>query len=169
MGKKMEWLKWPLEHYSISLMIIGILFVLGIFGMYDMPKDEFPHATIRQGVVVAVYPGATSEEVEQQVARPLERYLFTYGEVNRSKTTTTSQNGMCIMMVKLNDNVNNKDEVWSKIKHGLTGFKSELPSGVLAIVVNDDFGNTSALLIAIESAQRSYRELKAYSDDLSDR
>ena len=167
--KGMEWLKWPLEHYSISLLIIGILFVLGIFGMWDMPKDEFPHATIRQGVVVAVYPGATSEEVEQQVARPMERYLFTYGEVNRVKTTTTSQNGMCIMMVKLNDDVNNKDEVWSKIKHGLNGFKGQLPSGVLAIVVNDDFGNTSALLIAIESGQRSYRELKQYSDDLSDR
>ena len=169
MGNKMEWLKWPLEHYSISLLIVGILFVLGIFGMYDMPKDEFPHATIRQGVVVAVYPGATSEEVEQQVARPLERYLFTYGEVNRVKTTTTSQNGMCIVMVKLNDDVNNKDEVWSKIKHGLNDFKMQLPSGVLAIVVNDDFGNTSALLIAIESSERSYRELKDYSDDLSDR
>ena len=165
----MEWLKWPLEHYSISLLIIGILFVLGIFGMWDMPKDEFPHATIRQGVVIAVCPGATSEEVEQQVARPLERYLFTYGEVNRVKTTTQSQNGMCIVMVKLNDDVNNKDEVWSKIKHGLNGFKAQLPSGVLAIVVNDDFGNTSALLIAIESSQRSYRELKQYSDDLSDR
>ena len=167
--KNMDWLKWPLEHYSISLLIVVILLVLGIYGMYVMPKDEFPHATIRQGVVVAVYPGATSEEVEQQVARPLERYLFTYGEVNRVKTTTTSQNGMCIVMVRLNDEVNNKDEVWSKIKHGLNTFKMQLPSGVLALVVNDDFGNTSALLIAIESDQRSYRELKQYSDDLSDR
>ena len=143
--------------------------MMGLYGMYIMPKDEFPHATIRQGVVVAVCPGATSEEVELQVARPLERYLFTFGEVNRVKTTTTSQNGMCIVMVKLNDDVNNKDEVWSKIKHGLNMFKASLPAGVLAIVVNDDFGNTSALLIAIESDQRSYRELKQYSDDLSDR
>jgi len=165
----MSWLKWPIEHYSITLLIIAILFVLGTYGMYVMPKDEFPHATIRQGVVVAVYPGATSEEIEQQVARPLERHLFTYGEVKRAKTTTTSQNGMCIAMVELNDDVNNKDEVWSKIKHGLNSFKSQLPAGVLAVVVNDDFGNTSALLIAIESSQRSYRELKKYSDDLSDR
>ena len=167
--KNMNWLSWPLEHYPITLLMVVILFVMGIYGMYIMPKDEFPHATIRQGVVVAVYPGATSEEIEQQVARPLERYLFTYGEVNRTKTTTTSQNGMCIVMVRLNDDVNNKDEVWSKIKHGLNAFKPQLPSGVLAIVVNDDFGNTSALLIAIESDQRSYRELKQYSDDLSDR
>lgn len=169
MKEKMSWLKWPLEHYPISLLIVGILFVMGIYGMYVMPKDEFPAFTIRQGVVVAVYPGATSEEIEEQVAKPLERYLFTYGEVNRTKTTTTSQNGMCIVMVRLNDEVNNKDEVWSKIKHGLNLFKSSLPSGVLALVANDDFGNTSALLIAIESPERSYRELQTYTDQLSDR
>lgn len=167
--KNMNWLRWPLEHYSISLLVVAIIFILGIFGIYDMPKDEFPHATIRQGVVVAVYPGASSEEIEQQVARPLERHLFTYGEVKRDKTTTTSQNGMCIAMVTLNDNVNNKDEVWSKIKHGINAFKSSLPVGVLALVVNDDFGNTSALLVSIGSDQRSYRELKDYSDKLSDR
>ena len=167
--KNMNWLRWPLEHYSISLLIVGILFVLGIYGMYVMPKDEFPAFTIRQGVVIAAYPGATSEEIEEQVAKPLERYLFTYGEVNRQKTTTTSQNGMCIVMVRLNDEVNNKDEVWSKIKHGLNLYKSSLPSGVVALIANDDFGNTSALLIAIESPERSYRELQTYTDQLSDR
>ncbi len=169
MERKTDWLKWPLEHYSITLLIIGVLLVLGFYGMWVMPKDEFPHAVIRQGVVVAVYPGATTEEVESQVARPLERYLFTYNEVNPAKTVTTSQNGMCLVMVRLDDDVNNKDEVWSKIKHGLNTFKSQLPAGVLALVANDDFGNTSALLIAIESDQRSYRELQQYTDDLSDR
>ncbi len=168
MKEKMNWLKWPLEHYSISILLVGILFVFGIVGMDFMPKDEFPAFTIRQGVVVAVYPGATTEEVEEQVAKPLERYLFTYQEVNRTKTTTTAQNGMCLVMVRLNDNVNNKDEVWSKIKHGLTLFKQTLPAGVLALVANDDFGNTSALLIAIESPERSYRELHDYSDRLGD-
>ena len=169
MEKKDNWICWPLEHYPISILIVLLLFIMGIYGMYVMPKDEFPQFTIRQGVVVAVYPGATSEEVEQQVTRPLERYLFTYEEVNREKTTSTSQNGMCYVMVRLNDNVNNKDEVWSKIKHGLTLYKQSLPQGVLALVANDDFGNTSALLIAIESADRSYRELHDYSDELSDR
>ena len=169
MAQKSSWLSWPLEHYPISILIIGILFFLGIFGMYDMPKDEFPPFTIRKGVVAAVYPGATSEEVEAQVSRPLERYLFTFEEVNREKTTTTAENGLCIVMVTLNDNIYNKDEVWSKIKHGLNAFKPSLPAGVLALVTKDDFGSTSALLISIESKQRSYRELQDYSDRLSDR
>ena len=169
MKEKMNWLRWPLEHYPITILLIVILFGLGLFGMQEMPKDEFPAFTIRQGVVVAVYPGATAEEIEVQVARPLERYLFTYKEVKRSKTVTTSQNGMCLMQVYLNDNVNNKDEVWSKIKHGLNLFKQQLPAGVLALIANDDFGNTSALLIAVESPCRSYRELHDYADRLGDR
>ena len=169
MEERMKWLRWPLDHYPITLLLTVLLFLMGIYGMYVMPKDEFPAFTIRQGVVVAVYPGATTEEVEQQVARPLERYLFTYKEVNREKTTTTAQNGMCMVMVRLNDDVNNKDEVWSKMKHGLALFKQQLPQGVLALVANDDFGNTSALLIAIESPERSYRELQHYTDRLSDR
>ena len=169
LATKKSWYSWPLIHYRITMLISIILFGLGIYGMYVMPKDEFPPFTIRQGVVVAVYPGASAEEVEQQVTRPLERFLFTYNEVNRLKSTSTSQNGMSIVMVKLNDEVNNKDEVWSKIKHGIALFKQQLPKGVMAVVANDDFGNTSALLIAVESAQRSYRELQQYSNDLSDR
>ncbi len=169
MTKNTKWISWPLDNYMITLLLVAIFFGIGIYGMWVMPKDEFPPFTIRQGVVVAVYPGATSEEVEEQVTRPLERYLFTYGEVNRTKTTSTSQNGMAMVLVHLNDEVNNKDEVWSKIKHGLALYKQSLPSGVLALVANDDFGNTSALLIAIESKERSYRELQDYSDRLSDR
>jgi len=167
--KQMNWLRWPLEHYPITILLVAILFGIGIYGMQDMPKDEFPAFTIRQGIVVAVYPGATAEEVEAQVAKPLERYLFTYKEVKREKTTTTAQNGMCLVQVYLNDDVNNKDEVWSKIKHGLALFKQSLPAGVLALIANDDFGNTSALLIAIESPERSYRELHGYCDRLGDR
>ena len=169
MEKKINWMAWPLLHYPISLLVVAILFGIGIWGMYVMPKDEFPPFTIRQGVVIAVYPGATSEEVEQQVTRPLERFLFTYPEVKRAKTTSTSQNGMAMVLVHLNDDVNNKDEVWSKIKHGLALYKQSLPKGVVALVANDDFGNTSALLIAIESPERTYRELQDYSDRLSDR
>ena len=167
---KNNWVGWLMHNYRITFLLIVLLFIFGLFGFDKMAKAEFPDFVIRQGVVVAVYPGATAEEVEEQVAKPLERYLFTFDEVKRSKTTTTSSNGMCVCLVELQDHVNNKDEVWSKIKHGLNSFKSQsLPSGVLALAVNDDFGSASALLIAIESEDRSPRELKKYSDELADR
>ncbi len=160
---------WAMRNFRITFLIVGCLFAFGIYGLVHIPKQEFPEYTIRQGVVVGVYPGATSEEVEEQLAKPLEQFLMTYKEVKRSKTTSTSQNGMCYVMVELNDEIDNKDEVWSKIKHGLAAFKPQLPAGVIALVTNDDFGDTSALLITLESDTRSYRELKGYMDDLSDR
>ena len=158
-----------MRNFRITFLIVGCLFVFGIYALARIPKQEFPEYTIRQGVVVGVYPGATAEEVEEQLAKPLEQFLMTYKEVKRAKTTSTSQNGMCYVMVELNDDVNDKDEVWSKVKHGLAAFKMQLPAGVAAVVTNDDFGDTSALLITLESDTRSYRELKVYMDDLSDR
>ena len=158
-----------MRNFRITFLIVGCLFVFGIYALARIPKQEFPEYTIRQGVVVGIYPGATAEEVEEQLAKPLEQFLMTYKEGKRAKTTSTSQNGMCYVMVELNDDVNDKDEVWSKVKHGLAAFKMQLPAGVAAVVTNDDFGDTSALLITLESDTRSYRELKGYMDDLSDR
>ena len=168
-NKLTGWAAWSVNNYRIATLLTVLLLAFGVYGLYVMPKDEFPPFVVRQGVVIAVMPGSTSEEIEAQVARPLERYMFTYKEVNRQKTTTTSSNGMCMMMVQMHDNINKKDEVWSKIKHGLNTFKSSLPGGVLALVVNEDFGDACALLITVESQQRSYRELQQYSDELADR
>ncbi len=164
-----NWIAWPIDNYKITAFITAILMIVGMVGMYLMPKDEMPAFTIRQGVVIAVMPGATAEEIEEQVARPLERHIFTYKEVDRTKTYSTSQDGMCIVMVQFQQDQNNLTPIWSKMKHGLNAFKSSLPAGVLALVVKDDFGDTSALLITIESDQRSYRELQGYSDELADR
>ena len=166
---RFELIGWVMRNYRITSLVVVLMMALGVVGLVKMPKQEFPDFVIREGVVIAIYPGATAEEIEEQVARPLEEFLMTYKEVKRSKTVSTSQNGMCIVKVELNDYVNNKDEVWSKIKHGLTQFKMQLPSGVLAVVAQDDFGDTSALLIAVESDSRSYSELKTYVDELSAR
>lgn len=167
MKRRNNIIEWSMKHRAIVFLLVSLLVVFGAIALIVMPKQEFPGYTIRQGIIIGVYPGATSGEVEKQLAEPLEQFLFTYPEVKRSYTTTTSQNGICYMMVELNDNVKNKDEVWSKIKHGLTTLKSQLPPGVLALVAQDDFGDVSALLIAIESKSRTYSELKDYADELN--
>ncbi len=169
MKRKHDLIEWAMKHPSIIFLLVGLMVAFGIIALVIMPKQEFPEYTIRQGVIVGIYPGATSEEVEKQLAEPLEEFLFSFPEIKRGYTTTTSENGMCYAMVELNDNVKNKDEVWSKIKHGLTTLKLELPSGVIALVAQDDFGDTSALLLAMESENRSQKDLKEYADGLSDR
>ncbi len=160
---------WAMKYNKIILLIVIVLSLFGIYALNVMPKQEFPVFTIRQGVVVGVYPGATSAEVEEQLAKPLENFLFTYKEVKKSKTYSHSKDGIVYVYVELNDDVNNKDEVWSKIKHGLMFFKIQLPSGVLALIANDDFGDTSALLITLESETKTYRQLETYLENLEDR
>jgi len=169
MSRKTGLIESAMRHHKIMFFFVGALIILGVYALWDMPKQEFPEFTIRQGVVVGVYPGATSAQVEEQLTKPLERFLFTYKEVRREKTYSMSRDGIVYVMVELEDDVKNKVEVWSKIKHGLSLFKMQLPSGVLAVIANDDFGDTSALLIALESDTRSYRELEHYAEILEDK
>lgn len=158
-----------MRYRQITLLMVILAVGLGIYGLVVMPKQEFPDFTIRQGVVAGIYPGATSEEVEEQVAKPLEQFLYTYKEIKREKTYSMSRDGIVYVMVELNDNIKDKDRVWSKIKLGLQNFKMKLPSGVLALIAKDDFGDTSALLISIESEDKTYRELQHYVEQLEDR
>ncbi len=153
---------------NIVYLVVGLMVAYGIYGLIGMNKQEFPEFTLREGIVGAAYPGATPEEMEFQVTKPLENFLFTYPEVCKEKTYSYSQNGIVYIFVSLEKSVNDKTEVWSKIRHGLKDFKSKLPSGVLAVVVNDDFGNTSSLLITIQSKDKTYKELHRYMDGLCD-
>lgn len=158
-----------MRNHNIVFLIVAMLTIAGIYGLISMNKDEFPQFTIRQGVVVGVYPGATSTEIEEQLTKPLENFLFTYPEVDKQKTYSYSQDGMAYVFVELNKKVHNKNEVWSKIRHGLKDFKMQAPSGVLAILVMDDFGNTSSLLITLESDDKTQRELQTYMNKLCER
>ncbi len=169
MRRKIGIIESAMQHRQIVFLITALLVLFGIYSLVNMPKQEFPSFTIRQGLVIGVYPGATSAEVEEQLAIPVERYLFSFKEINKKKTYSQSKDGMLIVFVELNDNVQNADEFWSKFKHGLSAFKAQLPSGVLALVANNDFGDTSALLITLESDNKSYRELETYLNQLEDR
>lgn len=154
---------------KIVILMVSILCALGVYGLVNMNKQEFPEFTLRMGVIAGVYPGATTEQVEEQLTRPLEDFLFTYEEVNKQKTYSITRDGIVYIYVALDQIVEQDDQAWAKIRHGLKDFKATLPAGVLAVVVNDDFGNTSSLLITVSSEDKNYRELGDYMGILEDR
>lgn len=141
-----------------------LLMAFGIWSLPQLKKDEFPQFTIRQGLVVAVYPGATAQEVEEQVTIPLEDYINSFETVDKSLTYTHTEDGIVYAYVMLRNSVRDNDKAWTQIRAGLPLLqRTQMPSGVLQIFLIDDFGNTSSLLIAIESEQRSPRELEQYA------
>ncbi|MGN0028525.1 MAG: efflux RND transporter permease subunit [Marinilabiliaceae bacterium] len=167
--KRTNLVEMAMHYRQIVILVVCCLVAFGIYSLPNMKKNEFPDFVVREGIVAAVAPGMTSEEVEEQVAKQLEDYIFTYKEVRKDKTYSMSRDGMVYVRVVLNDDLENKDEFWSKFKHGISQFKSKLPKSVVAVVVNDDFGDTSALLVSIESGEKTYAELKGYAESLCDR
>ena len=156
-------------YHNIILLLMGMLVFMGLAGIVNMPKQEMPVFTVRQGAVVAVCPGSTSQEIEERVTKPLEDFVFGYKEVRKDKTYSQTKDGMAIVYVELNADIEDKDAFWSKFKHGLSAFKMQLPSSVAAVQAVDDIAETSALLITIESGQKTYRELRGYLNDLKSR
>ncbi|MEN6452854.1 MAG: efflux RND transporter permease subunit, partial [Prolixibacteraceae bacterium] len=169
MKKKMGIVESAMRHWQIMVMLIVMMGIIGIYALLIMPRQEFPSFTIRQGLVIGVYPGASSEEVEEQLASKVEKYLFSFKEIKKKDTYSISKDGMMIVFVELDNSVKNSDEFWAKLNHGLNNFKIQLPSGVLALFTNSDFGDTSALLIALEADNLSYRRLEEYMNELEDR
>lgn len=169
MNKKRNVVEWAMHYRQIIILVTCCLIAFGIYSLPRMQKNEFPDFTIRQGMVIAVAPGNTVDEMVEQVTKPLEDYIFTYKEVKKEKTFSTTRDGIAFIQVELIDELTNKDEFWSKFKHGVAGFKAQLPSNVLAVQVMDDFGDTSALLVTMESRDKTYRELSDYMDNLKDR
>ncbi len=161
--------EFSVEHKSIIIMIVVFMVAFGVLALIRMPKQEFPVFSIRQGLVVGIYPGASSDQVEEQLTAPLEEYLFSYKEINKEETYSITKDGMVIVFVQLENQVKSDDEFWSKFRHGINEFKKTVPSGVAAIMASNDFGNTSALLISIESNEKTYREMEGYLSDLENR
>ena len=153
-----------MRHHGLVMALFLGLMAFGIWSLPQMNKDEFPQFTIRQGLVVALYPGATAEEVEQQVTIPLEDYINSFEAVDKKLTYSISEDGIAYVYVMLRMADIDNEVAWNKIRAGLPLLqKTQMPTGVLQTALIDDFGNTSSILIAVESDQRSPRELEQYA------
>jgi len=158
-----------LRYPTITAILFIMTVAVGLHALMGMPRTEDPTITIRTGIVAAMYPGATSEQVEKQVTKTLESHIFKFQEVRKEKTYSTNRPGIAIINVELEKNVKNPDVFWAKLRHEMNMVKAtELPSEVMGPVVDSDFGDTVAMLIAVSGERYGYRELRDYVDQIQD-
>jgi multidrug efflux pump subunit AcrB len=157
-----------LRYKQVILIVTGLLVLLGVVALIQMPRDEFPEFKIRQGLIIGVYPGATSEQVEGQLTKKVENYLFQFEAVDKKRTHSVSKENVMIIYVEVRKSEKDPKAFWAKLQHGLNEFKGQLPSGVMSLTANDDFGNTSAILLAVESETKTYKELERYIEKFED-
>jgi len=156
-------------QWRIVLTCCAVLVAWGVYSFFTMPRQEFPEFTIRQGLVVGVMPGATTAEVEEQLTRPVEEYLFSFNEIDKKKTYSVSRHGQVVVYVTVDDGLDAHATAafWSKLRLGLGELKSQkLSSRVLALVGNNEFGDTSALLFTVAAPGHSSRDLARYVEVL---
>lgn len=165
----MNFIEASLKYKQVTLSVLLLLFAVGVNSLLNMPRREDPKITVRQGLVIAYYPGANSAQVEDQVTKKLEQYLFQFEEVRKDKTYSTTQDGMVVVNVELGEKVREPDVFWSKLRHQLLLARQiDLPPGVRGPIVNSDFGDTEALVIGIESNTATYSQLKEYAEKVED-
>ncbi len=163
-------IKSSLRYPSVVLVLTAMIVAVGVHALMRMQRTEDPTVTIRTGLVIAQYPGATSEQVEKQVTKTVEKHIFKFPEVRKELTYSTSRPGLVIINVELEDYVKNSDLFWAKLRHEMIETaQTELPSGVRGPIVNSDFGDTVALLLAVHGERYGYRELRDYVDTIQDR
>ena len=157
----MNIIKESLKNHKVPLITILLIFMVGIYSLMTMPRRSSPEITVRQALVVAFYPGASAGQVEEQLTKSIEEKLYTYSEVKKDETYSTTKDGQVVITVTLEDWVKIPDVFWQKLSQGLFLLSQmSLPEGVIGPIVDSDFGDVVALLIGIECDDCSYSELK---------
>jgi len=165
----MSLVKSSLKNAVVTVTLVAMVVLAGVVSLLKMPRREDPKITIRLGLVTILYPGATAEQVESQVARKLEPQLFRYAEVKKAKTFTTSRAGMVVANVELEDWVDDPDRFWAILRHDLNELRMrELPSGVRGPFVDSNFGDVVAVLLTVRGERYGSRELTEYLDRIDD-
>ena len=153
-------LRYPQVTIALTIMLVAS----GAYALLRMPRREDPKIHVREGIVAAFYPGASAAEVEEQVTQKVEQRIFKIEGVRREKTYSTSMNGAMFINLNLEDNLQDTEKFWSKLRLDMAELKkTDLPDGVEGPVVDYDFGDTVAVLLAIHSDHYGYRELKDYA------
>lgn len=155
-------------HKQLIIAGTTLLVLFGIVALTQMPRDEFPEFKIRQGLIIGIFPGASSQQVEEQLTKKVENYLFQYEAVDKKKTHSISKENFMVIYVEVQKKEKEPKLFWAKLRHGLNELKEQLPSGVMSLTADDDFGNTSAVLMAVESETKTYKELEKYIEQFED-
>ncbi|WP_413665193.1 efflux RND transporter permease subunit [Microbulbifer sp. CNSA002] len=144
--------------YSWLLMLICL--IGGLWGLSDIGRLEDPAFTIKEARVYTFYPGASAQRVEEEVTEKLEVAIQQMGQLD--KVSSTSSPGMSEIRVEIKDQYASQElaQVWDELRRKVNDAQSDLPSGALPSIVNDDFGEVYGIYYAITGEGFSLTEMR---------
>ena len=156
--------KWALDHGPLTRYLMVVLMVLGIAAYFQLGQDEDPPFTFRAMVVQTYWPGATAQQMAEQVTDKLEKTLqeVPYADKIRSY----SKPGVSQITLELKDSSKPSEvsNVWYTVRKKIGDMRGTLPAGVQGPFFNDDFGDVYGVIYSLEGDGFNYAELKTFAD-----
>jgi multidrug efflux pump subunit AcrB len=158
--------RWALEHAALTRYLMLVLMVLGFAAYFQLGQDEDPPFTFRAMVVRTYWPGATAQQVAEQVTDKLERALQEAPYADKIRSYSKPGESQIIFQIKDSSRPGDVANVWYTVRKKIGDMRGTLPAGVQGPFFNDDFGDVYGVIYALESDGFSYAELKTFADDV---
>ncbi|WP_395700099.1 efflux RND transporter permease subunit [Aquabacterium sp.] len=158
--------RWALEHPALTRYLMIVLLILGVAAYFQLGQDEDPPFTFRAMVVQAFWPGASAQQMADQVTDKIERTLqeVPYSDVIRSYTKPGES--LTILQIKDSSPPKEVSNVWYQVRKRVGDMRSTLPAGVIGPVFNDDFGDVYGSIYALSAEGFSDEELRVFAEHI---
>lgn len=160
-------IKWSVKHRNIIMLLSMVILIAGGFLYLIMERQENPTVASPIGVIKCIYPGASPEDVEKLIVKPIENEINEIPEIKRLESFSMDSVG--VVKVTLKDISDSEiDRVWDDIKDDLDQVKSDLPSDAQNPDLETDFTSSYGLIIGLSSEDYTYEDLKTVATKLKD-
>ncbi|WEZ82070.1 efflux RND transporter permease subunit [Rhizobium sp. 32-5/1] len=155
--------RWAIGHAGIARFLFGLILLTGVFGLMNMGQKEDPDFTFRVMVIQAAWPGASIEEMQDQVVNKIERKLQETPHLDFVRSYSRAGSAIITLQVKGDTDAAEVADAFYQVRKKVGDIRSELPSELYGPYFNDEFGDTFITLHSLTGEGFSYPELKAYA------
>ncbi|RYF72934.1 MAG: efflux RND transporter permease subunit, partial [Comamonadaceae bacterium] len=156
--------RWALDHPQLTRYLMVVLMVLGAAAYFQLGQDEDPPFTFRIMVVRTFWPGATAQQVAEQVTDRLERTLQEAPYAYRIRSYSKPGESQIIFEIKDSSKASEVANVWYTVRKKIGDMRGNLPAGIQGPFFNDEFGDVYGVIYALESTGYSPAELRDFAD-----
>ncbi len=155
--------RWAIQHQSIIRFLFGLIIIMGVLGLLRMGQKEDPDFTFRAMIIQVAWPGASIEEMQDQVVNKIERKLQETPHLDYVKSFARAGSAIITINIAGNTNAAEVKDAFYQVRKKVGDIRSELPSGLYGPYFNDEFGDTYITLHALSGEGFSYPELKQFA------
>ena len=164
MGDKFNLSKWALDHPALTRYLMVVLMVLGVAAYFQLGQDEDPPFTFRAMVVRTYWPGATAQQVAEQVTDKIERTLQEVPYADKIRSYSKPGESQIIFQIKDSSKPTDVPNIWYTVRKKIGDIRYTLPPGVQGPFFNDDFGDVYGVIYALDAPGFSPAEVKKFAD-----